>query len=237
MNTHDLQPIQPRQVASQREEEIIPLFGDLPENPGRNPAERINFWYETFQRALGISLAAGLRAGHELCLVRESVGTRGFSSWIENNLSFKRAHAYRFITAFEQTVEKHRLALPEPVPLSAPLTEEEVRGVAAEFGATTFRGLQKALSPNNNNHGGARPGAGRPPKDLAKEIEEIRTDPDVLFAPVEEALLVLLDFTGEAKHERLSDAQLTRFLAAVKQLEAPLAATLKARVRYGGSAK
>ena len=226
--------VQPR--AAEKPEEIVPLFSCLPDNPGRNPAERINFWHETFQRALGISLAAGLRAGHELCLVRESIGGRGFLEWIAQNLSFGKSIVYRYITAFEQTVEKHRLSLPEPIPLSAPLTEEEISATAAAFGATTFRGLQKALS-GPSNWGGKREGAGRPQKDLAKEIEEIRTDPDVLFAPVEEALLVLLDFTGEAKHERLSDAQLTRFLAAVQQLEKPLAETLKARVRFGGAAK
>ena len=155
--------------------EIVPLFAMLPENPGRNPAERINFWHDTFRVNMGITLAAGLRAGHELAMVRESIGNRGFSDWCAKNLKFSRQQAYVYISAFEQTIAKERAALPQPIPLSAPLTEEEVRATAAEFGATTFRGLQKALQ-GPGNWGGKREGAGRPPAKAAATAEEARAN-------------------------------------------------------------
>ena len=228
---NDPQPIQNNPAT-----EIIPLFDQLPFNPGITPAERINFWHRSFQFNLGIALAAGLRAGHELCIVRESIGNRGFSEWCEKNLEFSRRHAYNYISAFEQTVEKHRLALPSPVPLSAPLTEEEVRTVAAEFGATTFRGLQKALS-SPTNWGGKRPGAGRPQKDVAAEIMEIESDARVLFEHAAEHLDALRAFVAEEKHLKLDDERLGLLAAGLKETADAVLAALTARVKYAGGAR
>ncbi len=168
-------PSAPVQSSTQLDAEIVPLFSELPANPGRNPAERINFWHDTFRRHMAITLAAGLRAGHELAMVRESIGNRGFANWVEKNLTFTTRHAYRYLSAFEQTIAKERASLPQPIPLSAPLTEEEVRATAAEFGATTFRGLQKALQ-GPGNWGGKREGAGRPPARAAATAEEARAN-------------------------------------------------------------
>lgn len=71
---NNLVPIPHSSALVKPADEIVPRFDLLPHNPGKNRAERIAFWHETFRTHLGISLAAGLQAGHELALVREAVG-------------------------------------------------------------------------------------------------------------------------------------------------------------------
>lgn len=139
--------------------------------PGQqmDAAGRINYFHTLSKQAGEVAVKAALYAGMELFKAKvEHPGT--FDAWVDQNCSFGRATAYRYLSLLSETVGKGA----DLVGLAEGTDDARTDAIAEYAGNMESKGLTELyvdlgiVKKSKSNLGGKREGAGRPRKDAAK---------------------------------------------------------------------
>ena len=191
------------------------------------PSERINYHVAMGQQHGRLALAHLLCAGWELARQKQTMGYGAWAAWCGRNLEISKDTADRYIQLYAKTVGVRRAD--DRVPLERRLTRRELEEATVGMeGKTATRAMvDLGIVRRNPNHGGARPGAGRPVKDAAGDVA---LEP-ALWAAARGALdgLVRLDAERDFLH-RLSDDHLAAAAQALLDLSAKASRALTARI-------
>ena len=202
------------------------------EIPDGSPAEQANALHGEFIRDALSAKARAIQCGWVLAAQRERLGHGQFENWATSNLDFTRRTAYNYIAAFENTVGAWRAQQRRPLPLSVEPSMEEIMAAAAGAQEKPLAALYRdtGVVANNPNHGGAREGAGRKPKDVAAELKAVAEHEAVLWASARGALDTLVQLDGRDFLHRLSDEHLAQFATKLDKLAQKAAKMLLERV-------
>lgn len=148
----------------------------LPKIQGKTPGERINFLHKLSVASGKVSIAAGILAGWELSRARAACDHGQWLVWLQNNTEISEQTARNYMAVYGKTLGASRAALPQPIPMEKPPTPKEVKAASANVEANSITALyaQLHLVKRSDNHGGARPGAGRKPKAAESSVEAYR---------------------------------------------------------------
>lgn len=166
-------------------------------------AGRANFFHRLSREAGAVAIRAALAAGVELLEARREMAG-GFLRWIEAKCDFSQRTAYNYIRLAEATLPE--AAVPALLEGSDEERTRAVEEAAASADSRTLTDLYADLGivrRTPSRMGGARPGAGRPPKAeeaarLAREAAAIAADPEIADAAMG-ALLEPLRVWAEEK--------------------------------------
>ena len=139
--------------------------------PGQqmDAAGRINYFHTLSKQAGEVAVKAALYAGMELFKAKvEHPGT--FDAWVDQNCSFGRRTAYKYLSLLSETVGKGV----DLVGLAEGTDDARTDAIAEYAGNMESKGLTELyvdlgiVKKSKSNLGGKREGAGRPRKDAAK---------------------------------------------------------------------
>ena len=139
--------------------------------PGQqmDAAGRINYFHTLSKQAGEVAVKAALYAGMELFKAKiDHPGT--FDAWVDQNCSFGRRTAYKYLSLLSETVGKGV----DLVGLAEDTDDARTDAIAEYAGNMESKGLTELyvdlgiVKKSKSNLGGKREGAGRPRKDAAK---------------------------------------------------------------------
>lgn len=185
-------------------------------------AERVRF-HLTHARVAGrIALAHIIEAGRELAIQKQLLGYGQWNAWCDKNLGIARCTADRYIEVFQRTVGEQRIA--QGVAFDKKILKKELEAATVGMEEKTVRQamIEIGVIKPNPDHGGAREGAGRKPKnaDIAAQLDAVTKAEPVMWAAAKGHLdeLRKLDVEKDFMH-RLTDEH----LATVSELLSELA--------------
>ena len=131
--------------------------------PGTDRAGRIGYYHQLSREAGRVSIMAAVAAGIELHRAKLELEHGNFGLWIKRNCEFGQRTAQNYMNLAESVVCGDGLAelLEDPEPPRVEVLEEHVRPIEARTLTQLYFDLG-ICKPGKV--GGARPGAGRPPK-------------------------------------------------------------------------
>lgn len=141
-------------------------------------AGRINYYHAVSREAGCVSIAAALAAGAELQRAKAEADAGMFGEWIRRNCQFSEASAYRYLALAERLLPGD--AMPRLLEMPPERRREALAESASAIDARTLSELYADLGivrPSAKRMGGARPGAGRPRRDLDAEVAALNADP------------------------------------------------------------
>lgn len=144
--------------------EIQVIGGSLPACPYSTPAERINFRFRQASEHAALAIMAAIEAGRELLAVKAKLPHGSWGKWVEKHVCFSPDTAENFIKMYAKSIGEDRAALPSPIGVETPVSEDEFAVAIAKHPATSPTAFLKALSAaqTSPNWGGPRPNSGRP---------------------------------------------------------------------------
>lgn len=157
---------------------LVPASGALVAMPvpgaELDRADRVNFFHRLSREAGIVAIRAAIAAGVEL-LEAKAEHAGGFQSWVKAKCTFGLSTAYKYMTVAEKTLTESRL----PALLEGTDTDREnaIEEAATSTDSRTLTDLYTDLGivkRTPSKMGGARPGAGRPPK-AATETSDLET--------------------------------------------------------------
>lgn len=128
-------------------------------------AGRINYYHAVSREAGCVSIAAALAAGAELQRAKAEADAGMFGEWIRRNCKFSERTAYHYLALAERLLPGD--AMPRLLEMPPERRREALAESASAIDARTLSELYADLGivrPSAKRMGGARPGAGRPPK-------------------------------------------------------------------------
>lgn len=141
----------------------------IPPGQQMDAAARINYFHTLSKQAGEVAVKAALYAGMELFKAKiDHPGT--FDAWVDQNCSFGRRTAYRYLSLLSETVGKGV----DLVGLAEGTDDARTDAIAEYAGNMESKRLTELyvdlgiVKKSKSNLGGKREGAGRPRKDAAK---------------------------------------------------------------------
>lgn len=140
---------------------------------GLDRADRVNFFHRLSREAGIVAIRAAITAGVELLEAKEE-HPRDFVSWVRARCAFGLSTAYKYIAVAEKTLPE--ASLPALLEGTDADRENAIEEAATSTDSRTLTDLYEGLGivkRTPSKMGGARPGAGRPPKSLLGEQARI----------------------------------------------------------------
>ena len=195
------------------------------------PAECISFDLGMAKRCATASIYYLVRAGWRLAFERQGMAHGAWVVFCQNHVGISDDTARRYIKFFQETVGKFRTNHGQPAMVTE-LTDKMIAAATADIESKTATGamIELGVMRRPPGHGGARPGAGRKPKDadVAAELKAVTENEAVLWASAKGALDTLVqldsdrDFMRRLSDDHLADA--ARILADLSTKAATLLA-------------
>ncbi len=221
------------------EETALTVALRLPKIKGKTPGERINAWHTVSLASGKASVAAAIMAGWELLMARRACDHGQWIAWLKNNTKISDQTARNYMGLFGGRIGAARAALPKPIPLEVQPSLDELKAASANVEAKSLSALyaQLRLLKRSDNHGGAREGAGRKPKaipgekeDVAAQLDAVANNPELLWASAKVALDTLTKLDTEKDFlRRLTDERLSAAVAILGPLAQKAAELFAAR--------
>lgn len=188
-----------------------------------------------------LSLAHAITAGWLLLKQKIHTPYGSWQSWCRDSLGVSHKTADRYVELYSKTVGAARKK--DGVPFENFVTERELDFATCgmEDKSVTRAMIELGVVKRNPNHGGARPGSGRKPKDTATveaELDEIANAEGLLWAEARDALgtLARLDHDKDFLR-RLDDEHLAQASGTLADLSRKAGETLESRLarKEGGA--
>lgn len=185
-------------------------------------AERVRFHVAQAREHGRCAVAHIIEAGRELAIQKQLLGYGQWNAWCDKNLGIARYTADRYIEVFQRTVGEQRIA--QGVAFDKKILKKELEAATVGMEEKTVRQamIEIGVIKPNPDHGGAREGAGRKPKnaDIAAQLDAVTKAEPVMWAAAKGHLdeLRKLDVEKDFMH-RLTDEH----LATVSELLSELA--------------
>ena len=203
------------------------------------PAECISFDLGMAKRCATASIYYLVRAGWRLALERQGMAHGSWVVFCQNHVGISDDTARRYIKFFQETVGKFRTNHGQPAMVTE-LTDKMIAAATADIESKTATGamIELGVMRRPPGHGGARPGAGRKPRDAeaeAAELDAIANNPALLFAAVKGPLDELWKLHRERDvFARLGDDELRDAVNVLQPLYKCAAGVLEDRMRSKG---
>ncbi len=210
----------------------------MPRVKGKTPGQRINFLHRLSVASGKLSICAGIMAGWELLRAKGKCDHGQWLKWLAANTELSPTTASRYMDVYKATLGAARAALPEPISADVAPTPAELNEAAANVDAPTLNGLYSQLKilKHNEDHGGAREGAGRKPKskgeneDVSAQLDAVVNSPALLIASIREPLSTVYKTWRERDvFARIDLGDLAQVTATLNELASAATAALKAR--------
>ena len=143
----------------------------IPPGQQMDAAARINYFHTLSKQAGEVAVKAALYAGMELFKAKID-HTGAFDAWVDQNCSFGRRTAYKYLALLTETVGKGV----DLVGLAEGTDDARTDAIAEYAGNMESKGLTELyvdlgiVKKSKSNLGGKREGAGRPRKQSAEEL-------------------------------------------------------------------
>lgn len=198
------------------------------------PAECISFDLGMSKSHATASICYLARAGWRLALERQGMAHGAWVNFCQNHVGISDDTARRYIKFFQETVGKFRTNHGLPAMVTE-LTDKMIAAATADIESKTATGamIELGVMRRPPGHGGARPGAGRKPKDadVAAELKAVTENEAVLWASAKGALDTLVQLDSErGVFQRLSNDHLATVAGLLADLSKAAAAALEKRL-------
>ena len=198
------------------------------------PAEYISFDLGMAKRCATASIYYLVRAGWRLAFERQGMAHGAWVAFCQESVGISDDTARRYIKFFQETVGKFRTNHGLPAMVTE-LTDKMIAAATADIESKTATGamIELGVMRRPPGHGGARPGAGRKPKDadVAAELEKVATLEPALWASSKGALDTLVQLDAERDvFRRLTDDHLATVSGILADLAKKAAKALEQRL-------
>ena len=182
-------------------------------------AGRINSYHRLSREAGRVSIAAAIAAGVELEMAMAELPAGQFEQFVAAQCEFGRRTAYHYRAAARAVLGE---ALDQLIETSNDRRRQAVEAAASSIDSATLTDLyvEAGIVKRAPSHmGGRRPGAGRKPKTLQEEVDEIAKDPDLSMDEARGLLAKLYEF-GISRNgwDLLRDEDLAKVCSMLRQL-------------------
>lgn len=198
------------------------------------PAECISFDLGMAKRCATASIYYLVRAGWRLAFERQGMAHGAWVVFCQNHVGISDDTARRYIKFFQETVGKFRTNHGLPAMVTE-LTDKMIAAATADIESKTATGamIELGVMRRPPGHGGARPGAGRKPKDadVAAELKAVTENEAVLWASAKGSIDNLVQLDSErGVFQRLSNDHLATVAGLLADLSKAAAAALEKRL-------
>jgi hypothetical protein len=210
------------------EVEVLPA---LVEPDYADAAERIRFHLSRARVAADVALKHIIEAGWELAKQKQLLGYGQWCEWCKEKLDISQQTADKYIATFQKTVGAARAE--QSIGLEKKLLKKELDIVTEGLEEKTVRQamIEIGVIKPNAGHGGKREGAGRKPKDVAKELKAVAENETIIWAAARGALDTLWKIhENRDMFHRLSDEHLATVAGLLADLSKKANESLKGRV-------
>ena len=230
------QPVKPAAVVPEVvQPSALAVRGVALEAPASStPAECISFDLGMAKSHATASICYLARAGWRLALERQGMAHGAWIDFCQNHVGISVETARRYIMFFQETVGKFRTNHGLPAMVTE-LTDKMIAAATADIESKTATGamIELGVMRRPPGHGGARPGAGRKPKDadVAAQLEKVATLEPALWASSKGAIDTLVQLDAERDvFRRLSDDHLAQVSGILADLSKKAADILMQRI-------